>query len=145
MTDTPSDHAPRALTQKDEMLAFFLAFFEKWEASILHLTDMEALDRARVKVASLSSPEPAPRMPWQRADTAEIDPESFYLVQDNGGEWRDFDLSIMRGRMVIHKMEPSYIRGRPEWIAKIDRPSPCPKCGRETCGCTFSSTERETL
>jgi hypothetical protein len=64
----------------------------------------------------------APRMPWERADTANIDPDSFYLVQDNGGEWRDFDLSIMRGRMVIHKMEPSYIRGRPEWIAKIDRP-----------------------
>jgi hypothetical protein len=44
-------------TPKDEMLAFFLAFFEGWpEGSKLTLTDIEALERARAKVAAFTSP-----------------------------------------------------------------------------------------
>jgi hypothetical protein len=61
-------------------------------------------------------------MNWERAETAEIDFRAFYLVKDNGGEWRDFDLHIMRGQMVNHKLAPNYIRGRPEWICKIIAP-----------------------
>jgi hypothetical protein len=29
---------------------------------------------------------------------------------------------IMPGTMVRRRLEPSYVRGRPEWIAKIVRP-----------------------
>ena len=61
-------------------------------------------------------------MIWEKAEKTDIDPDAHYLVQDNGHEWRDFDLSIMIGRMVIHKLQPNYVRGRPEWIAKITRP-----------------------
>lgn len=61
-------------------------------------------------------------MIWEKAEKADIDPGAYYLVQDNGHEWRDFDLSIMPGRMVTHKLEPHYVRGRPEWVAKITRP-----------------------
>ncbi len=61
-------------------------------------------------------------MNWERAETAEIDFNAFYLVKDNGGEWRDFDLHVMRGQMVNHKLAPNYIRGRPEWVAKIIQP-----------------------
>lgn len=44
---------------KDEMLAFFLAFFEGWEPETkLTLTNMEALERARVTVAALSKASP---------------------------------------------------------------------------------------
>lgn len=61
-------------------------------------------------------------MPWQKAETTEIELNSYYLVKDNGGEWRDFDLHVMYGRMVQQKLSPEYVRGRPEWIAKIDHP-----------------------
>lgn len=61
-------------------------------------------------------------MNWERAETATIDPQAFYLVKDNGGEWRDFDLSILKGPIVSYRMRPSIIRGRPEWIAKITNP-----------------------
>lgn len=62
-------------------------------------------------------------MPWERAETASVDANAFYLVKDNGGEWRDFDLHIMRGTMVNHKLAPQYVRGRPEWIAKVNAPA----------------------
>lgn len=61
-------------------------------------------------------------MNWERAETAQIDVHAFYLVKDNGGEWRDFDLHIMRGTMVNHKLAPNYVRGRPEWIVRIEQP-----------------------
>lgn len=64
-----------------------------------------------------------PFMTWEKAETATIDDDAYYLVHDNGHEWRDFDLSIQRGVLVRHKLEPSFVRGRPEWIAKIIRPS----------------------
>jgi hypothetical protein len=62
-------------------------------------------------------------MNWERADTAEIDSSAYYLVQHNGHEWRDFDLMIMHGLMVNRRLEPDYVRGRPEWVAKIIRPT----------------------
>lgn len=60
---------------------------------------------------------------WEKAADAEIDESANYLVADNGHEWRDFDLSVMRGIMVKSRLRPSYVRGRPEWIAKIVRPN----------------------
>ena len=62
-------------------------------------------------------------MTWERAENATIDPSAYYVVQHNGHEWRDFDLAILSGRMVAAHLEPHYVRGRPEWIAKIVRPS----------------------
>jgi hypothetical protein len=62
-------------------------------------------------------------MNWERAETAEIDTKSHYVVQHNGHEWRDFDLMIMPGIMVKRRLEPEYVRGRPEWVAKIVRPT----------------------
>jgi hypothetical protein len=42
-------------SQKDEMLAFFLAYFDEWPfGTQLTLTNMAALERAREKVAKLS-------------------------------------------------------------------------------------------
>jgi hypothetical protein len=61
-------------------------------------------------------------MNWEKAETAAINDSAYYVVQDNGHEWRDFDLSVQRGVMVRRKLEPSYVRGRPEWIAKVIRP-----------------------
>jgi hypothetical protein len=61
-------------------------------------------------------------MKWERADQATIDESAFYVVQTNGGEWRDFDLFILKGIMVAYRMNPSYVRGRPVWIAKITKP-----------------------
>jgi hypothetical protein len=61
-------------------------------------------------------------MKWERAEGAVIEDRAHYVVQHNGHEWRDFDLMIMPGTMVRRRLEPSYVRGRPEWIAKIVRP-----------------------
>jgi hypothetical protein len=61
-------------------------------------------------------------MQWERAEEAQIDPSSYYVVQTNGGEWRDFDLSVWNGRIVQASMVPDYVRGRPVWVAKIIRP-----------------------
>lgn len=62
-------------------------------------------------------------MNWEKAETAAINDMDFYLVQDNGREWRDFDLSILKGYVVRARLRPEYVRGRPEWIVKIIRPS----------------------
>ncbi len=62
-------------------------------------------------------------MDWESAETARIDDNAFYVVQDNGSEWRDHDLSVQKGYLVRRKLEPDYVRGRPEWIAKIVPPS----------------------
>lgn len=59
---------------------------------------------------------------WEKADEAEIDESANYLVADNGHEWRDFDLHVMRGIMVKHRLRPGFVRGRPEWVAKVVRP-----------------------
>jgi hypothetical protein len=61
-------------------------------------------------------------MQWERAEEALIDLSSYYVVQTNGGKWRDFDLSVWHGRVVRARMVPEYVRGRPVWIAKIVRP-----------------------
>lgn len=63
-------------------------------------------------------------MTWERATDAVIDPDAYYVVQHNGHEWRDFDLAILRGTMVQFRLKPTYERGRPEWVAKINRPTP---------------------
>lgn len=60
---------------------------------------------------------------WEKAAEAEIDEQSYYVVQHNGGEWRDFDLAVMSGPMVRRRLEQDYVRGRPVWIAKINRPA----------------------
>lgn len=61
-------------------------------------------------------------MNWERAETAAIDEMAFYLVQDNGMEWRDHDLHVMKGYLVRARLEPQIVRGRPVWVAKIVRP-----------------------
>lgn len=63
-----------------------------------------------------------PTMQWEDATKATIDPKSYYVVQHNGGEWRDFDLGVISGTLVLHRLGPQHIRGRPEWVAKIIRP-----------------------
>lgn len=63
-------------------------------------------------------------MNWEPAETAAIEETAFYLVQDNGMEWRDHDLHVMKGYVVRGRLAPHIVRGRPEWIAKIVRPSP---------------------
>jgi hypothetical protein len=60
---------------------------------------------------------------WARAEQSNIDPEADYLVLTNGGEWRDVDLFIWPGIMVQKRLVPTYVRGRPVWIAKITRPA----------------------
>jgi hypothetical protein len=62
-------------------------------------------------------------MQWEDARSASIDEDAYYLVQTNGGEWRDFDLAVLNGRLVARRMGPNYVRGRPMWVAKIDRPT----------------------
>lgn len=62
-------------------------------------------------------------MAWMPAALSNIDLDAYYLVKDNGGEWRDFDLHVMHGRMVAHRLNPDYVRGRPQWVAKITRPA----------------------
>lgn len=61
-------------------------------------------------------------MTWERADTAVIDEDAYYIVQHNGHEWRDFDLAVLSGMLVTKYLGPTWVRGRPEWIAKIVRP-----------------------
>lgn len=65
---------------------------------------------------------PLPDVKWHRADEAEIDEKADYLVLTNGGEWRDADLFVWYGMMVQRRLVPTYVRGRPVWIAKITRP-----------------------
>lgn len=62
-------------------------------------------------------------MQWKKAELVNIDLDAYYVVKDNGGEWRDFDLCILRGIMVAKRLDPEHVRGRPEWIAKITRPA----------------------
>lgn len=62
-------------------------------------------------------------MVWEKANVQAIDPDAYYVVQHNGHEWRDFDLAILSGRIVAARLGPDYVRGRPEWIAKIVRPA----------------------
>lgn len=64
-----------------------------------------------------------PTMQWEDATKAAIDPDAYYVVQHNGHEWRDFDLGVISGRLVQLRLEPNYVRGRPEWVAKIVRPN----------------------
>jgi hypothetical protein len=73
--------------------------------------------------SQLRYPSDRETMNWEKAETAEIDPKSFYLVKDNGGEWRDFDLSILKGPIVKYRMRPEIVRGRPVWISKITDPT----------------------
>ena len=62
-------------------------------------------------------------MNWEKAQLCNIDVGAYYVVQTNGGEWRDFDLFVLRGALVAHRMNPDYVRGRPVWICKIVRPA----------------------
>lgn len=60
---------------------------------------------------------------WTKVqEGTEIDEHSHYLVQDNGSEWRDWDLHLLSGFIVKRRLTPEYVRGRPVWIAKINRP-----------------------
>lgn len=63
-----------------------------------------------------------PKMRWEDATKAVIDPDAYYVVQHNGHEWRDFDLAVIRGTLVQLRLGSDYVRGRPEWVAKIVRP-----------------------
>lgn len=65
-------------------------------------------------------------MKWEKAQLCNIDVESFYLVQTNGGVWRDHDLMVMNGWLVARNLNPDYVRGRPVWICKIIRPEVTP-------------------
>lgn len=61
-------------------------------------------------------------MNWEKAELINIDVGSYYLVQTNGAEWRDFDLAVMKGYLIAKHLDPDYVRGRPVWICKIVRP-----------------------
>lgn len=61
-------------------------------------------------------------MTWERAEDALIAETSYYVVLDNGREWGDPDLNIVKGYVVRARLEPQIIRGRPEWIARVIRP-----------------------
>jgi len=65
-------------------------------------------------------PEP---MQWVDATKAKIEADAYYVVQHNGGEWRDFDLGVIKGVLVQRRLEPDYVRGRPIWVAKITNPN----------------------
>ena len=49
-----------------------------------------------------------------------IDDHAWYLVQTNGGEWRDHDVFVWTGYQVAAKLRPGYVRGRPTRVAKIE-------------------------
>jgi hypothetical protein len=70
-------------------------------------------------------------MNWEKADAAMIEDTAYYIVQDNGHEWSDHDLSVQKGYLVRRKLEPNYVRGRPEWIAKIIRPAGAVGTGKQ--------------
>ena len=61
---------------------------------------------------------------WQPIETAQIDDTAEYLVLTNGGEWRDAGLLVRPGVAVRHMLRPNIVRGRPQFIIKIVRPSP---------------------
>lgn len=60
---------------------------------------------------------------WIKAEDVVVDETAYYLVKTNGDQWRDPSLYTMRGYEVARKLEPGYIRGRPEWVAKINVPA----------------------
>ena len=49
---------------------------------------------------------PAEPMTWEDATKVTIDPKAYYVVQHNGGEWRDFDLGVISGTLVKMRLEP---------------------------------------
>lgn len=59
---------------------------------------------------------------WHHADDVAIEPNEEYLVRTNGWEWNDTHLFVWPGVMVSKRMEPQIIRGRPQWLAKINNP-----------------------
>jgi hypothetical protein len=62
-------------------------------------------------------------MTWEPAEGAMIVDTDYYVVLDNGGEWRDPDLSVVKGYVVRGRLAPQIVRGRPIWIAKVIRPN----------------------
>jgi hypothetical protein len=101
----------------------------------------------------------APRMQWQPIETApkdgtrvwiyvpDFDPNEYVasfahtdLPDDHEDYWEGW--TFADEVLINHSCE------EPEpthWMPLPAPPSPCPKCGRETCGCTFSSTDPRTL
>jgi hypothetical protein len=75
-------------------------------------------------------------MRWERADEAVIDKDAYYTVRHNGFQWQDFNLSVFSGYLVERYLRHDYIRGRPEWIAKIVPPisKPLPVSDVSTMG-----------
>ena len=60
--------------------------------------------------------------PWDRPENVEIDDDALYLVRTNGGEWRDADTFVWRGIHVRKRLGTNFMRGRPEWIARVFEP-----------------------
>ncbi len=57
---------------------------------------------------------------WMDAALVNIRDDAWYLVQTNGGEWRDVDLFVMKGIAVAMRLKPEIVRGRPKRIARIN-------------------------
>jgi hypothetical protein len=57
---------------------------------------------------------------WMEPTLVNIREDAWYLVQTNGGEWRDADLFVMRGIAVALRLKPEIVRGRPKRIARIN-------------------------
>ena len=57
---------------------------------------------------------------WMEATLVNIRDDAWYLVQTNGGEWRDTDLFVMKGIAVALRLKPEIVRGRPRRIARIN-------------------------
>lgn len=61
-------------------------------------------------------------MIWEKVENVQVDPSARYLVKTNGAEWRDSDLFVMVGHLIIFRLAKSYVRGRPIWVALITNP-----------------------
>lgn len=118
MTNAPAWIESTALQCAHEIVALS----ESWTYTQRKAAIQVIVARTLIEQVARSSEPCGEAMSWEKADTAVIDPDAFYIVQDNGEEWRDFNLGVHRGIIVQRRLSPTYVRGRPVWIAKIRRP-----------------------
>jgi len=83
--------------------------------------DRAVIDREWIRFRG----EELPVLVWEKAEATKLDEDedAKYLVKTNGDEWRGLDLLVLPAVLVKMHLRPNYVRGRPQWIAKIKRPS----------------------
>ncbi len=63
------------------------------------------------------------KTPWYSVNLAIgfeiIKPNEVYVVRTNAGEWRDPDLRVMRGSVLLTLHEQKLVRGKPIWVAPL--------------------------